>query len=271
MPNLFTGDTIGTVYDGTAHNANLNLLEASLFDLGPFVISGLSLGIGAGLAATVTAGTASIGGQVVAGAGFSIAGLTPSSTNHLFLLQNGTGTANTSGTPPANSVKLGTAATNGTNVTSVDMTHPSGRQAKVRSENLVMGGGAGHPRSVNLNSWNATAADGFEVYGVLPSAALPPGGSTPSITTKNVDYALTYTDFYILADASGGARTMTLPTAVGHAGKEFEVKKIDVTANAVHVQTTGGQTIDTVAPPYNLVSSMAALRMVSDGANWWIS
>ena len=128
--------TLGVPFDGTQHNDNLQTIEDSLFDLGPYVIDGLVPSAGTGLAVDVTAGTASIGGRVTVAA-FSITGLTPSAVNHLYLLNTGAGASNTSGTAPPGSVKLGTATTDGTGVTSVDTTPASGRQEKVDLTSVV--------------------------------------------------------------------------------------------------------------------------------------
>lgn len=127
---ILTAQTLGAVFSGTAYNTNLTTIEASLLDAGPFVVSGLVPSIGTGLAVNVTSGVASIGGRVTA-ASFSIAGLTPSTTNHLYILNTGAGTSNTTGTAPANSCKLGTCATGVATVTSVDTSVTSGRQAKL--------------------------------------------------------------------------------------------------------------------------------------------
>ncbi len=127
---LLTNDTSGAPYSKTVHDANNAIIEGGLADLGPFVISGLVPSAGTGFAVNVTAGVASLGGRLTMIA-FSITGLTPSTTNHLFLKNDSTGTSNTSGTPPANSVKLGTALTDGSGVVSVDTTLASGRQLRL--------------------------------------------------------------------------------------------------------------------------------------------
>jgi len=91
---------------------------------------------------------------------------------------------------------------------------------------------------------------------------------TPAVVTKTADYTAQYTDYYILADATAGAFTVTLPTAVGHTGKEFEVKRTSVNVNVVHVQTTSAQTIDGASPPYDLNAPKQAAKLVSDGSGW---
>jgi hypothetical protein len=130
VANIFHEGVAGTPADVTQYNENWDLLEAALFDLGPYVISGLVPSAGTGLAVDVTAGTASIGGPVTFAA-FSIAGLAPSTLNHLYVLQDGTATSNTTGIAPALSAKLGTATTDASSVTSVDTALASGRQVKV--------------------------------------------------------------------------------------------------------------------------------------------
>lgn len=128
---ILTPQTLGAVFNGTAYNNNLLAIEASVLDIGPFIVSGLVPSAGTGLSVNVTAGTASIGMQVVKASTWTISGLSPSTTNHLYLLNTGAGTSNTTGTAPANSVKLGTALTDGTGVLSVDTSITSGRQTKV--------------------------------------------------------------------------------------------------------------------------------------------
>lgn len=172
MSTLFTGGVDGIAADVTQYNANWNLLESSLLDLGPSVISGLAVTVGTGLSVNVALGVASIGGRVNKAGTFTIGGLTPSTTNHLYLLIDGTGTANTSGTAPANSVKLGTCLTDGSSVLSVAQTRASGRQAKVRLENVTLGGGAGQPAAGDLSSWHASNTEGNQFRGALPDGAL---------------------------------------------------------------------------------------------------
>jgi hypothetical protein len=126
---LLTPTVGGSPFSGNAYNANLTLIENTLTDLGPWVVGGLGLSMPGGLNVGVAAGTAVIGGRVTVGS-FTIGGLADATINHLYLLQNGTGTSNTTGTQPALSAKLGRAVTAGGVVTSVDITTASGRQQK---------------------------------------------------------------------------------------------------------------------------------------------
>jgi hypothetical protein len=136
MPTLYPSHVAGDTLPAADWNAAFDAVEAAILDLGPYVITGLVPTAGTGLAANVTAGTASIGGRVTFVA-FSITGLTPSTLNHLYVTNAGTGTSNTTGIAPANSAKLGTATTDGTGVTSVDTTPASGRQVKVDLTTVV--------------------------------------------------------------------------------------------------------------------------------------
>lgn len=112
MPNLFPTHAAGDILThDTDWNNSFSLIESSYLDIGSFVVSGLTLSAGSGLVAAVASGKAMIGAEVVVGSSFNIAGLADNSTNFLFLLQNGTGSHNTTGVAPANSAYLGTATT----------------------------------------------------------------------------------------------------------------------------------------------------------------
>jgi hypothetical protein len=180
MPNLFPSHSAGDVLPAADWNTLGNLAEASFGVVGPYIQTGLVPTAGSGLSVNVTAGNALIGANVVKAAGWTITSLTDATVNHLYLLQNGTGTSNTTGTQPANSVKLGTATTAGGVVTSVNTLRSSGRQVFVRPENQVPGA-VGSPGSINLAGWAAAAADNVPVFGVLPSGAIPARGAGLSL------------------------------------------------------------------------------------------
>lgn len=84
---------------------------------------------------------------------------------------------------------------------------------------------------------------------------------------KTSAYTATDSDEMIRANASGGAFTVTLPTAASRAGKRFTIKKTDSSANVVTVGTTSSQTIDG-ATTYSLATQYKAVTVVSDGSNW---
>ena len=75
------------------------------------------------------------------------------------------------------------------------------------------------------------------------------------------------TDYFIKVDATAGNRTVTLPTAEGNMGKQFIMKKMDVSGNQVIVATSGSETIDGVASK-NTTTQYAVIRVISDDSNW---
>ncbi len=95
------------------------------------------------------------------------------------------------------------------------------------------------------------------------------GTESLALVTKTAAYTATDSDTVILCDATAGAFTVTLPTAVGRTGKVFYIKKIDATANAVTIAGDGAETIDgettqSISTQYN------ALKLISDGSEWHI-
>lgn len=74
---------------------------------------------------------------------------------------------------------------------------------------------------------------------------------------------------YIVADATSGAITVTLPAASGLTGRKYTVKKTDSSLNAVTVDGNGTETIDG-ALTYVIVSQYLAVKIISDGSNWHV-
>lgn len=106
--------------------------------------------------------------------------------------------------------------------------------------------------------------------GSTPTSVLQVGGAiqTPWLNAA-VNTAVTISHSAINIDATGGARTVTLISAVGIDGREYIVRKSDASGNAVTVATTGGQTINGAATAV-LAAQYATVRVRSDGANWAI-
>lgn len=92
---------------------------------------------------------------------------------------------------------------------------------------------------------------------------------TLAISSVANNYTASSTDTVIMANAVGGAITVTLPTAANIAGKMFTIKRISSGANTVTVATTSSQTIDGDTTQV-LVSQYASIDVLSDGANWTI-
>ena len=75
-------------------------------------------------------------------------------------------------------------------------------------------------------------------------------------------------DDVVLVDATSGAVTVSLPPAADRF-KELCIKKIDSSSNAVTVDGDGSETIDDSATLV-LASQYDAVRLASDGLEWWI-
>ena len=89
--------------------------------------------------------------------------------------------------------------------------------------------------------------------------------SITSITT------LTSAHSTIFANATGGAFTITLPTAVGNTGLTYKILKNDVSTNTVTIGTTASQTIGGYSAIFlagNL--NMGIAEVISNGSNWLI-
>ena len=89
------------------------------------------------------------------------------------------------------------------------------------------------------------------------------------LVTKASDYTIVSADNVILCNASAGAFTITLPTAVGRSGKMYNIKKIDSTSNIVTVDGDGTETIDDGLTA-DLTVQYESITVVSDGTEWWI-
>jgi hypothetical protein len=87
------------------------------------------------------------------------------------------------------------------------------------------------------------------------------------VVSKTSAYTLRAVDALCRADATGGAFTVTLPSAVAYQGIPFTVKRTNSAANNVTVGTTASQTIDGVTT-VTLAAQYDRVTVISDGANW---
>lgn len=104
--------------------------------------------------------------------------------------------------------------------------------------------------------------------------AVPLGGNI-NITSVATALALNATHTFVRVDASGAARTITLPTAAAAGpGKIYYVKKTDSSANAVIIATSGGNTLDGVtgATAFSILTQYQSIGIISPdtGADWSI-
>lgn len=82
-------------------------------------------------------------------------------------------------------------------------------------------------------------------------------------------YTATTSDQVILCNATAGAITVNLPTAVGITGRTYHIKKTDSSANAVTIDPNGSETVDGSSTKAINVQ-YTSYTVVSDGTNWHI-
>lgn len=104
---------------------------------------------------------------------------------------------------------------------------------------------------------------------ILQGSNLSVNAPPTPIDNGDSPYTVLDTDGLILADATSGAITVNLPTAVGRLNRRIQVKKIDASGNAVTIDANGSETIDGSLTEV-ISSQYDAPRMKSDGTTWWI-
>lgn len=124
--------------------------------------------------------------------------------------------------------------------------------------------GGGYAHLGRVGSYNAVSKT------ATPHSALDCGGAPAfAYVTDTAHHTITDREAFCAADATLGARNWTLESAVGCAGRRHTIVKIDGTANAVSVLTTGGQTV--LLQPggsLTLANQGDGLTVVSNGADW---
>jgi len=122
---------------------------------------------------------------------------------------------------------------------------------------------------INLQNYVVTSADNNSLRVGSTSFFLSHGVAHTTINTPAPNLiSLSYgTWFFNAASVATGG---TLPSASSHSGKILYLKKIDTTANAVTISTTGGDLIDGGATAV-LTMPYEAITVQSDGvSNWYI-
>lgn len=92
-------------------------------------------------------------------------------------------------------------------------------------------------------------------------------GELPIKSQVTANYLLGDADAVVTANASGGALTLTLPSAVGILGRQYTLKKVDSSVNAVTVATTSAQLVEGQST-YILRLPYEYISVISNGAGW---
>ena len=98
-------------------------------------------------------------------------------------------------------------------------------------------------------------------------ASVSGGSGTTTTTTTTTTSVTAGNNENVLADASGGAITVTLPAP--DVNLNVTIKKIDGSANGVTIATPGTETIDGQAS-VTVTSQYIARTLTSDGTNYFI-
>lgn len=90
------------------------------------------------------------------------------------------------------------------------------------------------------------------------------------IVTKTTTYSVSaLTDYTILCDASGGSLSINLPTAADAKWQEYNIKKIDSSANTVTIDGSGSETIDGATTAV-ITLQWESVTVQSNGTAWYI-
>lgn len=93
-------------------------------------------------------------------------------------------------------------------------------------------------------------------------------GTILNVVTKTTTYTAAANDDIIIADATGGAFTVTLPAANAQTGQRLTIIKKDAGVNAITVSRAGADTIEGAASQ-SLPTQYKKTTLVSDGSSVW--
>jgi hypothetical protein len=119
----------------------------------------------------------------------------------------------------------------------------------------------------NLNIGIGTTAPAAKLH--IIGDAIINGAFSTKVTTVTANTTLNNTYHIVLANATNNAITITLPNATSCAGRQYIIKKIDSSTNAVTITPQLGQTIDDQAS-ISITTQYDLIRIVSNGTNWYI-
>lgn len=117
----------------------------------------------------------------------------------------------------------------------------------------------------------ATKEGNIGIGTISPNSKIQVTGSVSMpIASVSLNTTLNATHYTVTVNAASGNRTITLPTAVGAAGRIYIIKKSDSSGNTVTIATTNSETIDGAGSKV-LSTQYAGYTVQSDDANWVIT
>ncbi len=120
--------------------------------------------------------------------------------------------------------------------------------------------------------WSSTTSpySTFDIRNYPTGEFIINNGLVVPTTTVSSNTTLGSSHYIVFVNASGGSRTITLPSASSLRGRQYIIKKIDSSSNAVIISPQSGQTIDGQSS-LSLTAQNQCVVITSDGSNWYIT
>ena len=135
--------------------------------------------------------------------------------------------------------------------------------------NVAVSGGGGGTGNVVSNVVTISSGDNISWTNSTSVVLSWINNSSSVVTWTNTVYSVTNNNATILVNHPLSPFGVLLPSASTVVGQQYQIKKIDSSANAVTVSTTSSQTIDGNLT-YSLATIYKSVTLQSDGSNYYI-
>jgi trimeric autotransporter adhesin len=135
--------------------------------------------------------------------------------------------------------------------------------------NVAITGGGGGTGNVVSNVVTITVGDNISWTNSTSAVLSWINNASNVVTWTNTVYSVTNNNATILVNHPLSPFGILLPSASTVVGQQYQIKKIDSSANAVTVSTTSSQTIDGNLT-YSLATIYKSVTLQSDGSNYYI-
>ena len=135
--------------------------------------------------------------------------------------------------------------------------------------NVAVSGGGGGTGNIVSNVVTITVGDNISWTNSTSVVLSWINNASNVVTWTNTLYSATNNNATILVNHPSAPFGVLLPSANTVVGQQYQIKKIDSSANAVTVSTTSSQTIDGNLT-YSLATIYKSVTLQSDGSNYYI-